>query len=125
MTIFVVLSRTGQANGDLQDSDVIVGITQVNSVVNDTCNMLKKEDWADASLEFVTYEGMNHFPVIQASSSKWLAWVKDRLSGKSVPGTGCTRSVTTGFRTESTVDSAGPNFLVEWANPQEAWKYTL
>ncbi|KAJ9615916.1 hypothetical protein H2200_001993 [Cladophialophora chaetospira] len=105
-------------------SDMIVSITQMTSAVNDTCSMLKQQGWKE-SLEFVKYEGMNHFPVIQASSMRWLPWLKDRLSGKSVAGTGCVKSVVDGFRTDDTVDSVAPNFLLEWASPQEGWKYTL
>jgi pimeloyl-ACP methyl ester carboxylesterase len=106
------------------DSDQVVSVRQMTSAVNDTCNMLKQEGWKE-SLEFVTYQDMNHFPVIQASSMKWLPWVKDRLSGKLVSGTGCVKSVADGFRTDFTVETLGPNFLVEWASPQDSWQFLL
>lgn len=104
--------------------DMIVSHESVQSAVDDTCTMLKKGAWNE-SLEFVTYQDMNHFPTIQASSMHWLQWVKDRLSGQKVSGTGCAKSVVNGYKTDFTVQSVGPNFLLEGASAADGWQFTL
>ncbi|ETI26090.1 hypothetical protein G647_02867 [Cladophialophora carrionii CBS 160.54] len=83
------------------DADQIVFVSQLSSAVNDTCNMLEQGGWEE-SLESVTYQDMDHFPVVQASSAKWLPWVKDRLSDNVVLGPGCVQSVVKGTRTDVT-----------------------
>lgn len=98
--------------------------SSVLSTVQATCDLLQREHSAE-SLELVGYQHMDHFPVIQASQGRWLAWVKDRLSGTlpALPG-GCTIGEVAGFRTAYTAMSgAEPNFLVEWTN--NTWEYTL
>lgn len=111
------------------DADLIVPHFAVESAVDDTCRTMV--GGGNESLEMVTYTDMNHFPVIQASEMKWLGWVKDRLTGKplgqqaSGSESGCVKTVVEGYRTNFTVQSLAPNFLVEWASPMEGWKYAL
>lgn len=93
----------------------------LQSLVNDTCSMLTQERWGE-SLEMMTYKGVNHFPLVQASSSKWLSWVKDRLTGNAAPEPGCMSSVVKGFRTEFTEQGAAPNFFLDAISPAEGWK---
>lgn len=106
------------------ESDVVVPLQTIESSVQDTCTMLERGSWGE-SLEMVTYGGMNHFPVIQASQMKWLSWVKDRLSSKGQGTPGCVKSAVNGFRTQFTPQVPFPNFLEHWASPDEAWKYLL
>jgi pimeloyl-ACP methyl ester carboxylesterase len=106
------------------DTDAIVPLYTVKAAVDETCGGLARERWGE-SLEMVTYTGMGHFPIIQASQLQWLDWVKDRLSGKKVARSGCTASVAQGSRTEYNPRAQAPNFLVQWASAMEMWKYTL
>ena len=88
--------------------DSPVDLSNVWAVYNETCAVNKGE-----SLEFITLSGVNHFPMIQASSAKWLSWIKERVSGKPVGGPGCKQSVAQGYRTDFTVQGIAPNFLVQ------------
>lgn len=103
------------------ERDGPINLPNLQATVNDTCDMLVQEKW-DESLEMITYKAMDHFPMIQASSSKWLSWIKDRLAGELVAGPGCAQSVVDGYRTEFTYQSTAPNFLVEAVPPMEGWK---
>ncbi|KAK6439289.1 hypothetical protein LTR95_004507 [Oleoguttula sp. CCFEE 5521] len=108
------------------EKDIVVTQDSVQSAVNDTCALLERRGNAE-SLQMITYQGMNHFPVIQASSAKWLQWVKHRLFDKAPEEViaGCRTDVVEGFRTEFTPQSITPNFLTTWAPPMEAWKYSV
>lgn len=106
------------------ESDVVIPETAVRSAVEDTCSMLESQKW-DESLELITYGGMNHFPTVQASQTKWLGWIKERLLGEPAPLAGCTTSRVSGLRTEFTPQTPFPNFLQAWADPSDAWQYTL
>jgi pimeloyl-ACP methyl ester carboxylesterase len=84
------------------------------------------------SLEMFTYQAMEHFPAIQASRTKWMSWIKDRIGGGDGDwarrGTGvCGKnSFVEGFNTNYTLQSVTPNWLVDWvASPQEGWKLSL
>lgn len=117
-----LLVLAGEIDGIIPYNDTIS--SSLVSTVQDTCDLMKKEGWSE-SLELVGYPQMAHFPVIQASQSKWLAWVKDRLTGSTCP-TGCGHSEMKGFRTEYTLE-AGPsqNFLLEWVNSTYSWEYSM
>ena len=60
------------------DLDSITDINNLKDTVKDTCEALKSSE-AQESLQFVKYTGLNHFPVIQASQSKWLGWIRERF----------------------------------------------
>lgn len=107
------------------ESDEVVPHQTVESTVDDTCKLLTKGRVRE-SLEMVSFGGMDHFPVIQASSLKWMAWIKDRLSDspRNVRS-GCKKSDEAGFRTEFTPKVPFPNFLEGWAPASEMWKYLL
>ncbi|KAK7223238.1 hypothetical protein V2G26_011241 [Clonostachys chloroleuca] len=106
-------------------ADLAVPIHIVNSVVDDTCAMLKQENW-DESLEMITYADMSHFSIIQASQLQWLQWVKDRLSSGSKPlRRGCVKKEMSGFLIDQPIKQAFPNFLQGWASSDEGWKYSL
>ena len=106
------------------ETDVVVPLSSVESAVDDTC-IIMAEEHVQESLEMLTYADMDHFPVIQASQMRWLAWVKERLTGKEVSKAGCVRVEVNGYRTQFTLQSVTPNFLLTWAGTQEAWMYSL
>lgn len=127
---FAVLAESGRKKfrGPLLviagENDIVVPFSSVQSAVDDTCDVMAEEQIQE-SLEMLTYADMDHFPVIQASQLRWLAWVKDRLTGKKVSVFGCVKGQENGFRTQFTPQSLGPNFLLTWADTQNAWKYSL
>lgn len=116
------------------DVDEIISYETVKGVVGGICGAMKGKGKGQEELEFVTYRGSNHFPIIQASQQKWLAWVKEKLfdeggHGKRGGGSagGCkTDEIVEGFRQEFTFHTFLPNFLDSWVDPDlstEGWKY--
>lgn len=110
----------------LGENDVIP-VAVLEQAVDATCKVSK-----DESLEMVTYQGAEHFPVIQTSHMKWMGWIKDRISGCDVNDDSAkveicgTKSVIAAFNSNYTYHSIAPNWLVQWVpSPQEAWKFTL
>jgi pimeloyl-ACP methyl ester carboxylesterase len=86
----------------------------------------------DQNLEMITYQGMNHFPVIQASRMKWMHWIKERIAGSNGNSTNrgegaCGgKTLVEGFNTNYTLQPLSPNWLVDWVpTPQEGWKLSL
>ena len=84
------------------------------------------------SLEMFTYQAMEHFPAIQASRTKWMSWIKDRIGGGNgdwahrLAGVCGKNSFVEGFNTNYTLQSVTPNWLVDWVqSPQESWKLSL
>lgn len=84
------------------------------------------------SLQMLTYQAVEHFPTIQASRTKWMSWIKNRISG--CDGDWAHRgtevcgknSFVGGFNTNYTLQSVTPNWLVDWvASPQDLWKLSL
>ncbi|KAL2835324.1 Alpha/Beta hydrolase protein [Aspergillus pseudoustus] len=98
--------------------------------VERTCKVRGNEGQA---LEMMSYAGMEHFPVIQASRTKWMGWIKERVSAPSnsnsvrrgQDGVCGEKSVVQGFNIEYTAHGITPNWLVSWASAIEAWKYAL
>jgi pimeloyl-ACP methyl ester carboxylesterase len=107
------------------DTDGIVSIDDLENAVDDTCDMLDSESWNE-SIEMVTYAQMNHFPIIKASSPRWMDWVKARFSpDSSTPSVGCTKKRVTGMRETYGPQVPSPNYLVGWAPGNEFWKFLL
>ncbi|KAK1828895.1 putative secretory lipase [Podospora conica] len=105
--------------------DAIASFGAVKTAVAETCALGKQSK--KESLEFVRYRDVSHFPLIQASQSRWLPWIQARLAGKGapVPG-GCSEEAIGGFRAEFTPHATTPNFLVGWADSAtESWKLLL
>jgi hypothetical protein len=59
----------GGIDGIIPYNDTIS--SSIVSTVQDTCDIMSKSKWSE-SLELVGYQNVAHFPVIQASQSKWL-----------------------------------------------------
>ncbi|KAF2155140.1 hypothetical protein K461DRAFT_292024 [Myriangium duriaei CBS 260.36] len=57
-------------------------LDSILSSVDRLCGLMKQEGWEE-SHGVVGYKGVNHFPIIQASESLWLDWIKQRLNGAS------------------------------------------
>lgn len=116
------------------DVDEIISYEVVKGAVAETCAAMKGKGKGE-ELEFVTYRGSNHFPIIQASQQRWLGWVREKLfddsegvGGRRGHGVGgCkTNEVVEGFRQEFTFKTFLPNFLDSWVDPdlsKEGWKY--
>jgi hypothetical protein len=75
----------------------------------------------------VGFKNVTHFPVIQASESMWLNWIKQRLNGAAPsPPIGCSIGSMEAFRGgKDSVQSLAPNFLLTAVNATDAWKATL
>jgi hypothetical protein len=123
--------------------DPAVPFPFVDEAVNRACEtrVEPRRDGYD-DLEMVTFLGVDHFPLIQASQSLWMDWIKIRLcvvgNGDAGPGcrakrdTGgsgkakCRKRTVAGFRSESTAKSGLPNWLVSWVDPNTGfWQLFL
>ncbi|KAK3331349.1 putative secretory lipase [Apodospora peruviana] len=113
------------------DADGITSYDTVKTAFKETCAVVKTigdKGCRGESLEVVTYKGVSHFPLLQASQARWLDWIKARLVGgtEGVAAAGCTNKTVEGVRQEFTLQSTLPNFLETWADPvTEGWKYVL
>ncbi|KAL6241402.1 hypothetical protein RBB50_011666 [Rhinocladiella similis] len=56
------------------------------AAVNETCSK-----YEDGALEYATFEGVTHVPVLYAGQQVWLDWIADRFEGVKVPK-GCKRT---------------------------------
>ena len=88
-----MLLIAGNANG----SDGIIPYdgpysSALLTTVHELCDLMEKGGWSQ-SLEVVGFKGVTHFPVIQASESMWLDWIKQRLNGASQPSRPCISSL--------------------------------
>ncbi|KAH7308966.1 Alpha/Beta hydrolase protein [Stachybotrys elegans] len=107
------------------DSAVPVGF--IEKAVDATCAAVDNAD-----LEFVVYEGQDHFPVIQASQSYWMQWIKDRLHGpkpcrsaeRPRPAS-CVKRNVSAFRAQFNQQYITPNWLVTQAPPSAPWQYSI
>ncbi|KAJ0120726.1 uncharacterized protein J7T55_015458 [Diaporthe amygdali] len=106
------------------DLDSITDINNLKETVRDTCGTFDTKG-VQESLQFVEYTGQNHFPVIQASQSKWFNWARERFFSSANPDPGCSFEVVKGFRGEEALNSLFPNFLLETAGRGDSWKYSL
>jgi pimeloyl-ACP methyl ester carboxylesterase len=101
----------------------------IEEVVDETCKLTEKS-YDNEELHFMKFGQMNHFPLIQASQHVWMDWIKDRLSSGSknsrkLSKPQCKKTVVPGFRTNSTVQSISPNWLVAAADPSKEWEYSF
>ncbi|KAF2097667.1 putative secretory lipase [Rhizodiscina lignyota] len=103
------------------DQDV-VPLEGIEQAVDASCRVDSKED-----LEQVTYAGMEHFPVIQASRMRWMDWIKERTIEQSWGGDGICgkKSFVEGYNTNYTLHPITPNWLVEAVNAEDAWQLAL
>ncbi|KAL8938400.1 MAG: hypothetical protein Q9216_003917 [Gyalolechia sp. 2 TL-2023] len=65
--------------------DPIVPAAITDRAVNETCAR-----FPDGDLEYQSYGGATHIPVMYAAQRNWLQWIADRFEGKPVEG-GCRR----------------------------------
>lgn len=100
--------------------------SSVLSSVHHLCDLMEQRGW-DESLQVVGFKDVNHFPLIQASQSMWLDWIKQRLNGvSSSPPSGCSIGSVGAFRDgRDSFQAISPNFLVEWVNATDQWQYSL
>ena len=88
------------------DPEVLPQIT--NQAVNSTCAR-----YPTSRLQYLTYPGVTHVPVMYASQVTWLDWIADRFAGKVVPE-GCNVSRVPSARNYSEYQ-VDPNWFIEFA----------
>ena len=88
------------------DPEILPPVT--NNAVNSTCHA-----YPQSKLQYLTFPGVGHTPVMFASQVTWLKWIADRFAGVPVPE-GCRSSRIPSGRPyqEYQVD---PNWFIEWA----------
>lgn len=104
--------------------DVFLPVT-IERAVDAACALGPNKD---QDLEMVTASAMEHFPNIQASRTKWMGWIKEKVrEDGGNDGAVCGRNtVLEGFDTDFTIrGQVSPNWLVEGASVQEGWKLAL
>ncbi|VUC26721.1 unnamed protein product [Clonostachys rosea] len=112
-------------------ADSAVQFETVEKVIEATCDVVNSGN-TSSSLEFVSYEAKDHFPVIQASQHYWMDWIKEHLHGTGSSQsrtnngtTGCTKRNVEAFRNEFSQSSISPNWLVTAAAPMAEWQYSF
>ena len=88
------------------DPDIFPPIT--NEAVNLTC-----ASYPDSQLQYHTYAGVTHVPIMYASQVTWLDWIADRFAGKPVP-VGCNTSSFASVRPYVEYQD-NPNWYIEYA----------
>ncbi|KAL7917230.1 Alpha/Beta hydrolase protein [Trichoderma austrokoningii] len=109
--------------------DSTIPLEKIVEVVDETCKLMDSSH-GNEELDFMSFGQMNHFPLIQASQHVWMDWIKDRLSSgwKTYENSArpkCKKTLVPGFRTNSTVQSITPNWLVAAADPSKEWEYSF
>lgn len=103
------------------DSSALIRFIQ--EAVDRTCDAAVL---GDEGLEFVSFEGLEHFPLIQGARGLWRKWIEERFSeGGSEAEKGCKKRGVTGFRVQDTKASVGPNWLLSVPGVTEGWKEAL
>jgi len=72
------------------------------------------EDHYSGSFEFVTLEGVEHFPSMDSSRQHWLQWIEDRFCKKPVDSGSCTRSTVDNFLPQDSYQKVSTSFS-QWA----------
>ena len=88
------------------DPEILPPIT--DQAVNLTCAKYPR-----SQLQYLTYAGVTHVPVLYASQVTWLDWIADRFAGKPVPK-GCAVSSIASLRPSSEYQ-LNPNWFIEYA----------
>ncbi|KAL8917541.1 MAG: hypothetical protein Q9208_007902 [Pyrenodesmia sp. 3 TL-2023] len=60
-------------------SDTLIPVFITTKYVN-----LTSEVYPESAIEYITYEGVEHIPVMYTSQRDWLAWIEDRFAGREV-----------------------------------------
>lgn len=90
------------------EADLAILPQITNQAVNTTCASYPK-----SKLEYLTYPGVTHVPVMYASQLTWLNWIADRFAGKEVLE-GCKISRVPSARDYSEYQ-VEPNWFIEFA----------
>ena len=73
-------------------ADMTVFFPVTTAGVNETCVL-----YPDSQLQYMTFAGVDHVPVMYASQRLWLKWIADRFAGVELPR-GCQQSNITAAR---------------------------
>lgn len=109
------------------ENDHVLPLNFIEEAVNNTCSLINsKKALQNESLELITFSGLDHFPVIQGSHSRWMAWIKARFeqNGGGIEA-GCRRGNVEGFRVDDIRQATVPNWLISVVEPQDEWKPAL
>lgn len=80
------------------------------------------DSYYSGSFEFVTLEGVAHFPSMDSSRQQWLGWIEDRFYKKPVNSHSCTRSTIDSFLPENSYQKVSTSFT-QWAGaPDEFYE---
>ncbi|KAL8918033.1 MAG: hypothetical protein Q9172_005583 [Xanthocarpia lactea] len=60
-------------------ADTAIPVNITTRVVNST-----SEAYPRSAIEYITYEGAEHTPILYTSQREWLRWIEDRFAGKKV-----------------------------------------
>ena len=73
-------------------ADPVVSVNFTGQAINQTCSL-----HADSQIQYITYTGATHVPMMYASQRTWLDWIADRFANKSAPQ-GCSSTTVSSFR---------------------------
>lgn len=106
------------------EGDTTVPVRFIEDAVDETC---QEAVLGEESLELVTFERLEHFPLIQGAKGTWRRWIEERLAdeGEDGIGKGCKKRKVQGFRQEDTKTSSAPNWLLSVPGPKEGFKAAL
>ncbi|RDW61813.1 uncharacterized protein DSM5745_10485 [Aspergillus mulundensis] len=91
----------------------VVPVGMLRDAVQTTCKVSENRN---QSLELVTYEGMGHFPVIQASRALWMRWVKERVTDRADAGEDMAAPGMNGSQSHYVGESSMQGLWMQWAN---------
>ena len=60
-------------------ADTLIPVTVTTRIAN-----LTSEAYPKSAIEYITYEGAEHIPIMYTSQREWLRWIEDRFAGKKV-----------------------------------------
>ncbi|KAI9845502.1 MAG: hypothetical protein M1837_004841 [Sclerophora amabilis] len=90
------------------EDDPLIPFPVTTSAVDKTCDL-----YSESQLEYVTFAGVTHVPVMYAAQRTWLRWIEDRFAGCAAPQ-GCHRSNFTSARPYQHYQ-ADANWFLEFA----------
>jgi hypothetical protein len=94
-----------------------VSYKSASSAFESTC-----KNHYNGPFEFVTLEGVAHFPSMDATRQQWLGWIEDRFSKKSIDSKECTRSSVNSFLPGDSYQKVSTSFS-QWAGaPDEFYE---
>lgn len=95
------------------DIDPILSVNVTSDSVEETCEL-----YPDSDLEYVTYAGVGHSPILDGARQTWKTWLEDRFAGKPLKQTGCKVGKTSSWLPNERYTATGNGYL-QWVNAPE------